>query len=179
MSKLKRTVIDDLKREVLDDEVAERNYAALVEATKLELGDDRGDVGISDTLDEADAYDEMEEASAGLAADGCDYICALFWMLAGAGFTEVPRGFILSVVAQIVREDKHTDTDARLRTRNWLRSWVAPRGLFSGSAISTNGSRRPITRTSFTSRKATLTAKRGAIARPATSSCSTGKWPTL
>jgi hypothetical protein len=100
--------LEELKREVGADLAAEEAYAALIEETRRELGEELAIAAPADG-DEADAYDEIEEAAAGLAADGCDYICALFWMLTAAGFTEVSRGFILSVVALIVREEKHAD----------------------------------------------------------------------
>lgn len=105
----KLSELEELKQEVRADRAADEAYAALVEETKREFGDEPDGVGDNDTIDEASAYDEIDEASAGLAADGCDYICALFWMLTGAGFSEVSRGFILAVAAQIVREEEHED----------------------------------------------------------------------
>ena len=85
MPKFKRSVIDDLKNELAADADEEATYAARVRADLEELADEP--LVEDESRDEKSAYDLIDEASAGLAHDGRDFIAALCWMATGAGFT--------------------------------------------------------------------------------------------
>lgn len=107
----KLSKLADLKREVRADIEADKQYAALIEETKREFADDPAPAvaQTAEPKEEARAYALIDEAAAGLAQDGRDFIAALCWMATGAGFTAPSISLLLAVAAYEDRHEKNED----------------------------------------------------------------------